>query len=268
MISPWKTIVAWILCASAAFAGAARVTSADVSRVFSGLISSVEVRFQNSSDAMFESDVFMRIFQLSSATAMPVTERERWTKLRVLAHQTIVEQVRFELPSVRAKTRFEIRWSDATGAALGTAAIDAYPTNLLQTFAELCASKALGIFDPESRLKPLLTGAGVEFVDLGQSTFEDFHGRLIVAFMDEQAQQARLLKTVRRGVNAVMISAKAEELSPGDFVVVNETSDTRRAVVDSKTVADLKSDVASQLRLISIAELVMNTNHHNLFTQP
>jgi hypothetical protein len=258
----------WVLWANAAFAGTTRVTSADQSRVFSGTISTIEVRFQNSADSMFESDVFMRIFQFSSATALPVTTRERWNSLKVLAHQTIVEQVKLELPNVRAKTRFEIHWSDANGAALGTTAIEAYPTNLLMKFTEFCVGGQLGIFDPESRLTPLFAAAGVEFEDLGQSTFDHFHGRLIVAFVDDAAQEARLLKSVRRGVNAVMISAKAEELSSGDFIIVNENSDTRRVLVHPNTVANLKSDVDSQLRLISIARLVTNTNHQNLIIPP
>ena len=268
MISLGNIVRIWMILANAAFAATTQIISTESPRVFSGSPSAIEVRFQNSTETMFESDVFMRIFQLSSSTAMPVTSRERWNTLKVLAHQTIVEHVRFQLPSVRAETRFEIRWSDSQGTVMGTTAIDAYPTNVLAKLTGFCAAKELGVFDPESRLKPLLDAAGVEFVDVGQSTFEDFRGRLMIAFLNDPGQHARLFKMLRRGVNIVLISVKAEEDSSENFVTVNRSREACWALVHPRAVGVLKTDVASQLRLISIARLVTNTNHYDLITQP
>jgi len=266
-------VLGFAIFATFACAGATKVVSGEPAVVFSGGMSSTEVRFQNSEDTAFEAEVFMRLFQLSSATAMPVTEAQRWNKLAVLPHQTVVEQVEFRLPGVRAETMFEMRWSDGTGAALGSTVIKAFPTNLLAQFNDICGEHPLGIYDPGLRLKPLLALAKVAFIDVEQAGLQNFQGRLLIVFANEATKPSedfrmQMSKVTGRGVRLIWLSSKANDVNVEKLAVLNDQRGARWAVVHPNSIAGLNTNVASQLRLLSIARLVTSTNRYELNTTP
>src|SRR6185369_3730612 len=113
------------------------------------------------------------------------------------------------VPSVRAATEFELRWQDDTGVALGRTRLVAQP-NLLAELAVCAGIKALGLYDPQNLIKPLLTNANVNITDLTEVAVEKFSGRLLIVIATSRASavelQPRVKKRVADGVNAVFIS--------------------------------------------------------------
>src|SRR5690242_9148276 len=69
--------------------------------LFSGEGRSLPVSLHNPADTSVTSEVRMRVFQTSSATAAPLADL-LWKRLQVLPGQTVLESARLDLPAVRA----------------------------------------------------------------------------------------------------------------------------------------------------------------------
>ena len=66
-------------------------------RVFAGEGRRITVLFHNPSDSPVDADLRTRLYQASSATAMPLGEAP-WKKLEVLPGQTVLESATLTLP--------------------------------------------------------------------------------------------------------------------------------------------------------------------------
>jgi hypothetical protein len=96
---------------------------------------------------------------------MPVGEIA-WKRLRVLAHQTVLESAKLDFPEVRTGTRFLAQWLDESGHKVGQVILMVYPQHILKGLKPLADEQPVGLFDPLNQLKPLLKTGGVDFEDL------------------------------------------------------------------------------------------------------
>lgn len=208
--------------------------------------------------------------QLTSETAVCV-DQAAWKKLQVLPGQTILETVALKIPAVRAKTRFLTQWSDENGNVLGTTEVAAYPTNLLAELGVLLnhAEGALGVFDPENQLKPLLGNLNVCFFDLERSSIENYRGKLAIIGPFEPGSQTRFIGSGQikslseHGVAVVWVQPPTyaydewnDEPQPSFYSVPGVKAAV--VVVQPKMLARLAANPRSQLNLIYFCKLALH----------
>ena len=246
------------------------VGGAEPQFVFSGEKESVSVFWRNVGSAADETEIRSRIMQLTSATAVCVDEAP-WKKLQSLPGQTILETADLKFPPGKAETRFLVQWIDGASNVLGSTEVMAYPTNLLAELGVLMehADGALGVFDPENQLKPLLTNLNVSFVDLENTVVENFRGKLAVIGPFDPEVSARPISTAQiktlseNGVAVVWIRSAAQDLRSGDeaprpsfySVAANHVA---TVVVEPRMAANLAKNPRSQLNLIYFCKLALH----------
>lgn len=261
------------LCAGPAKAAAQLqlVVGQEPQRVFAGIAQNINLCWRNPGSVATNTDIHMRILQLTSATAAPVKDIP-WKRLQILPGQTVLETIALEFPDVRAETRFLVQWFDSSSNVLGATDVLAYPTNLLAELQSLVGLEegALGVFDPEGQLKPLLKNANVNFVDLGNTQLENFRGKLAIVGPFESRSQtdcafAAKIKTIaQHGVAVVWIQpapanrsdAASEKIQPSFYSVSENQS--AAVIVQPEMVADLGENPRSQLNLIEFCKLALH----------
>src|ERR1039458_8627212 len=137
-------------------------------RVFAGDARKITVTWRNAGDKNASADVRTRLYQASSATAVPLSEKN-WKKIEILPGQTVLESASMDFPAVNAETRFLIQWLAGTNRVIGKTEVLVYPTNLLSELKPLLGDANFGVLDPNNELKPLLKTAKVDFIDLGET---------------------------------------------------------------------------------------------------
>lgn len=240
--------------------------------VFAGRARNISLLWRNRGDSSAEAVLNARVSQLTSATATTINEAP-WKELRILPGQTIVETAAVDFPSVKAGTRFLVQWIESTNHILGSTEVLVYPTNLLAELRPLAGQEdgALGIFDPQGHLKPLLKYAKVDFIDLGNSVLEDFRGKLaIIDPFESKAQMdpalTEKIKTITaKGVAVVWIQPPVEnsaafpdvqKTQPSFYSVINDHS--AAIIVQPELVDDLAGNPRSQLNLVHFCKLAMH----------
>jgi hypothetical protein len=181
-----------------------------------------------------------------------------------LSGQTVQESVPLEFPAVKTSTRFLVQWQENTNRVIGTSEVWISPANLLAELNPLLNKATLGVLDPNDELKPLLRQNKVEFVDLGESSLDDFHGRLAIlgpfhskAQLPEDAS-VRCKKMAARGVSVVWMMPPSDPrtpLKPSFYTVFTETN----AIVatQSEWMPGLADTPQSQQRLIELCRQAM-----------
>jgi hypothetical protein len=234
-------------------------------RVISGGGRQIAVQLCNIGEIAVAADIRAVLSQASSATVVRISDT-RWKKLLVLPGQTAVEVATLNFPAVKVETRFLIQWVEGTSNVIGRTEVLVYPTNLLQELKALAGEneKALGIYDPQNQLKPLLKVVSVEFADLEQEGLENFRGKLaIVGPFAAKAQMreglpAQIETLAKKGVGVVWLQPPPErrdKLQPSFYAVpVGEAS---VVVAQAELVANVSENPQSQLNLIHFARLAL-----------
>ena len=237
--------------------------------VFAGSTQTISVRWCNVGKAMIETDIRMRMMQLSSATAMPIDEAP-WKTLRVLPGQTIVETAALAFPAVRGETRFLVQWIEGSNRVAGSTEVCVYPTNLLSELRPLVEKEGvLGVYDPQNELKELLRNAKVEFADLGNTELEKFRGTLaIIGPFDPKTSVGSVVTTqikaiAENGVGVVWVQPPADEswvakekLKPSFYAVPE--NQTAAVIVQPELLANLAGNPRAQLNLIYFCKLALS----------
>jgi hypothetical protein len=253
------------------------------SAVFGGGARAVQITFRNSGERPVETSLRTRLFQLSSATRMPVAEAQPWKRLTVLGGQTVLETARLKFPEVRAITKFEVRWLDDADRAAGQTPITVYPTNLLKQLAVIVGDKLPGIFDPHEQLTPLLRALKVEFDDLTEGArLETWCGRLAILGPFDVKQpsprelQKRAMAMAARGVNVLLLTSQHE---PADSAV-RAPHALRSAVIirpvgtacvvnaANELVAGLATQPLAQEKLLELSRLAVSSDGPQIETDP
>jgi hypothetical protein len=232
--------------------------------VFAGNERTVNLRWHNTGAKTAEVDVRTRIYQTSSATAVPVSDTA-WKTLRVLPQQTVLESASLDFPEVKAETEFLVQWLDNSNHVLGRTEVLVYSTNLLAELKPLLEGETLGVLDPNNELKPLLRQNEVRFVDLGQATLEDFSGRLAIlgpfkskAQLPEDAVK-RTQAMAKNGVAVVWLQPPTDPRDPLRPSYYSVTSGTNAiVVVQSGVVAGLAESPQAQQRLVQLCRLALH----------
>jgi hypothetical protein len=233
--------------------------------VFAGGARQIDAQFRNAGEQTVDADMRAVLSQASSATVVRISDTP-WKKLRVLPGQTVVESAKLDFPPVKTETRFLIQWVAGASNVVGRTEVLVYPTNLLQELKSLAGEdeNALGFYDPQNQLKPLLKLVVVEFADLEDVGLEGFKGKLaIVGPFATKKQMREGLPTqveslAKKGVSVVWFQPPPEKrgkLQPSFYAVpVGESS---VVVAQAELVANLSENPQSQLNLIQLARLAL-----------
>lgn len=254
-----------VVIAEAAQAQLQLLPDSQAQAVFGGGRRALELRWRNAGNETMNGDVSARLLQASSATVVRVSDSP-WKKLQVLSGQTIVESASLDFPAVRAETRFLIQWVEGVSNIVGRTEVLVYPTNLLQELKALGGEQenAMGIFDPQNQLKPLLKTMSVEFADLEDVGLESFHGKLAIVGPFAAKKQmreglpAQTESLAKRGVSVVWLQPppeKRDKLSPSFYTV--SAGEAAVVVAQAELVANLAEHPRSQLNLIHFARLAL-----------
>ena len=241
-------------------------------RVFAGDARKIAVVWQNAGDQITYAEIRARLFQTTSATAVPLVEKP-WKSLVVLPGQIVLESVQLDFPAVRGETEFLVRWLEGTNRVLGKTEVLVYPTNLLVELKMLMGENILGVLDVNNELKPLLRQNRVNFVDLGETPLEDFQGKLAIIGPFQSKFQMRtqsIRKIARKGAAVVWIQPPSGLMIRPSFYVVPEGKGTV-VVIQSDLVANLADNPRSQLNLIYFSKLALTPEPFllpDLNTQP
>jgi hypothetical protein len=246
-------------------------------RVFAGEARKIAVAWHNDGDEIADAEIHARLYQTSSATAVLLKET-LWKKIEILPGQTVLESAQMDFPPVDAKTQFLIQWLWGTNLVIGKSEVLVYPTNLLKELKSLLGEDAPGVLDPNDELKPLLKLSRVDFVDLGETSLEDFRGKLAVIgpFRSKTQVRGGLAQAIQRiagkGVAVVWIQPLPEpknKIKPSFYVVPEGKGAV--VVVQSDLVAGLSENPRSQLNLIYFSKLALDPEPFplpDLKTQP
>jgi hypothetical protein len=236
------------------------VPDVEPKRVFAGEARRITMVWRNDGDQPFVGEIRARILQTSSATVVPVGEAP-WKTLQVLPRQTVLESALLGFPAVRGEAKFLVQWLDETNHVMGKTEVLLYSTNLLAELKSMAGEEqAIGVFDPDNVLKPLLESAKVEFADLADTGVGDFHGKLAIIGPFSSRRQmpgdmaARIGKLARNSVAVVWIqppSSPHDQLKPSFYTVTSGTNAV--VIVQADFVANLAEQPQSQLRLLQLA---------------
>src|SRR5881394_1688219 len=111
--------------------------------VFAGEARKIRVTFSNPTDKTVEVQIRTRLFQASSATAMPLGPAQPWKRLQVLPGQKILESASVTFPAVKAGTRILVQWLDEKGKVLGPTEVIVQPPGLLKELKSLVGEESL-----------------------------------------------------------------------------------------------------------------------------
>lgn len=232
--------------------------------VFAGHPQKIRAVFRNPKDKSAQLDLRTRLYQLSSATKMPVGEAQHWKKLEVLAGQTVIELVPVSTPAVKTATRFQVQWLDEKDKPVAQTTVSAYPDDLLKQLKTLAGEKPIGLMDPNNQIKPLLKRLAVDFEDLEvEPGWPGYQGKLAIAgpfALEKQMGRDlgdKIAKASKEGVAVVWIQPPSGKLvlSPSSYLV--QRGEGTVVVAQASTVSALGESPLSQLNLIHFAELAL-----------
>jgi hypothetical protein len=233
-------------------------------RVFAGDARNITVSWHNAGDKSADANVRTRLYQASSATAAPLSEKP-WKKIEILPGQTVLESASMDFPAVNAETRFLVQWLAGTNQVVGKTEVLVYPTNLLGELKLLLGEENLGVLDPNNELKPLLKQNRVEFLDLGEAALEEFQGKMAIIGPFQTKVQMReglgqtIQKIARKGVAVVWIQpppGPKDQIKPSFYIVPEGKGQV--VVVQADLVAKLPENPKSQLNLVYFCKLALN----------
>lgn len=273
--TPWRRTSCSFLVAAVCCLGSPRVRAEITVTALGGAheffgggdSNQLEVVLRNSGDVEMKPELRVKLSQLSASTALPLGVTP-WKSVRILAGQRLLEWMPLELPNVKARTVFLAQWLDGIGKVLGKARVTAYPTNLLAELSTLAGTEPLGLWDPESRLRPVLKVHGVQFADL-QEGIESFSGKLALVFParaagDPPVFSAEALKTLAGRVGAIVL---IETVEPNPVLLASfrvVSLNKARVVIAQKHVLEgISQQPRPQLNLLELARMAVQPASEN-----
>ncbi|HSU54703.1 MAG TPA: hypothetical protein VLT36_11645 [Candidatus Dormibacteraeota bacterium] len=248
--------------ANPAFAGLELLPPSEPPSIFAGSSKAIPLLWRNGGDEILTSNLHFRMYQASSATAMPFMEAP-WKQLTVLPGQTVVESARLDFPTIKTETRFIVQWLDPTNRALGNSEVDVFPARLLSGLSTLAAPEGMGVYDPGNCMKPVLKDAGVDVVDLQQ--FAAFEGRLALfvpssALTEPGEDVIERVKGLAK-TTAAIVWIVPPRVPPAPLQPTFAILTLRKASIvlaQSSLVTNLAEDPRAQLKLVELARLALH----------
>lgn len=230
---------------------------------------------RNSGETTESKDVRVRLYQTGSETMAPVGKAWLWKKLTVLPGQTVLEEITLTLPKVDAEASFRLFWMDDADKTLAQTDFTVHPRHLLRDLSKTAGRHAVGVFDPDNRLRPLMREEEIEFEELTvDGRPEAFRGRLAIILpakdspedMDVFAQNMGRVAR-ERGLALVWFQSPDKRRS-GEPPLAYPVHDGRATIVKapSALMENLEKSPEAQLSLVWLATFAVQQNQMPLPT--
>ena len=226
---------------------------------FGGGVRTIQVAFRNRADRPLDAEIGREIYQATSATAAAVNKAPMWKKLQLLAHQTVLEEVRVDLPAVRAETRFLVRFTHRD-AVLGLQEVWVYPSNLLAQLNTLADGKLVVVCGASESLKEVFAAAGVRLFDPLPGA-SDLQTNQLLSFGPSGGQFENAPPTSNASIQFIKLPAPDSFIAPAYEVVF--TNRAVKVLAQEAMLANLSEDPWTQLRLLRMARLATSHNQFN-----
>jgi hypothetical protein len=237
----WFVAALWPLAATAQIE---LVPDAEPPAAFASRPQNIRVTLRNIGDTIATSDVQTLLFQLTSATTVPIGKARSWKRIQILPRQTVLETLPLEFPAVRSSSRFRVEL-----LGIGPMEVTVYPNDLLKRLNTLAGERPLGVYDPDGQLKPLLKQAAIGVADFET---EPTDSKLAIVWSSAASLPDSIASRVKTGMSAVWIRSSTipttYAVHRGAGVVVVAPASTVRGLADSPL---------AQLNLIRDAELAL-----------
>ena len=232
--------------------------------VFSDEPAPIAVLIGNGGPAAVKGDVFTRLFQLSSATKIPLGEKQPWKELEVLAGQTVREKLELTFPALAEPALYRVEFATAAGDPLGAVPVRACPRNMLQTLARWSGERPLGVLDAGGKLGDLLKRNGVTTAEITFESAADFRGPLaILRSADGTAAEKERLRAItatlaQRGVAVLWLHPAPAGTERETRTVGKAASVCELALRDFDR---LENSATAQMRLLESARFLLFPTH-------
>jgi hypothetical protein len=254
------------------------VPEAQAQELFGGAVREIPARFSlvgadalARTSSVIEFHLSTRLFQASSGSAAHVADAP-WKTLQILPGQTVLDSAPIQLPDVRGETRFLLQWVVDDSKVAGVSDLLVFPQDLLKDLRPLAGEQAIGLFDPQDRLKPLLSNLGLEVFDLEEYGFATAPCKLALVgpFASTSQMPADLARRIKgladKGAGIIWLQPpQTNHATPElSFCVVTRC---RGAIVIAQpaTVANLAESPRSQLNLVHFCRLALHPKPPRLF---
>ena len=237
----WLVIALWPL---AALAQIELLPGVDPEAVFAAQSQNIRVTLRNPGNKTASRDMQIRLFQVSSGSAVPLGKAKPWKTIQMYPQQTVIETLALQFPAIRAPMRFQIEF-----VGIGRADVMAYPNDLLKRLKLLAGELPLGVFDPDAHLKPLLKQAGVEFTDFEIGPADS---KLTLVWSDALTLPDSVLTRVKTGMVTVWIRS-----APAPATYAAHLGSGVVVVAPAATLDGLAGSPLPQLTLLRDAEFAL-----------
>ncbi len=267
------TIVSLLLCQFAASAALVWEPAGQTQVVFVGRASVIRQDIRNDGDQAVVQPVQLRLSQLTSSIAAPVTGWEQKKQVEVPAGQTLRTSVDVNLPKVTSPTRFRLTWNSEGGKVLGSTEIVGCPTDLFEPLRTASARLPIGLLGDAAGIATLLRQQGCQIRELrAVDELKSFDGSvLLVAFAarDKEGQEdfgriAAQHAKDRGGRIVWLIEPDNLPLSPEPAACVFTHGQGTLVVGTGIKLVELAQNPLNQLRLVWLVELALASEENRL----
>lgn len=267
------TVIIWLLGQFAVSAALVWEPAAQTQVVFADRPSVIRQDIRNEGDLAVQQPVRLRLHQLTSSTAAPVTGWELRKQVDVPAGQTLRTSVAVSLPKVTSPTRFRVTWIDETGKVLGSTEVVGCPPDLFQPLRTASAKQPIGLLGEAKGLAGLLRQQGCQVRELDAiEDLKSFAGPVVLVALsyrpkEDQEDFSRIAAqhAKDRGGRIVwLLEPDNLSLTPEPAVCVFTHGRGTLVVSTGMKMAELPQSPLNQLRLVWLVELALASEENRL----
>ena len=254
----------WMACLGAAWgqtsiwSAGLEIVPGEEQFVFGGRAAEVRVTVRNPDAEAAEAELSWRLYQASSATIAPVSERTALDPIIFPAGREVVLEIPLAAPETRTITSFLVKiWEGED--ELGAVKLRVCPEGLWKGVERIAGE--IAVYEPEAQLGPLLRGQGLAVTDLAEEKLKGGAGTLVMVRLPSRAaeqewqstaadlpESCAVLFLVSPGVTGAELLAPLKRVRKGGREMM---------LVQEWFVPELEESPLSQLRLLRATELLL-----------
>lgn len=269
----YTAVIFWLLGQLAASAALVWEPAAQTQVVFADRPSVIRQDIRNEGNQAVLQPVRLRLHQLTSSTAAPVTGWELRKQVEIPAGQTLRTAVDVSLPKVTSPTRFRVTWINEAGKVLGSTEVVGCPPDLFKPLRTASAKQPIGLLGEATGMAVLLRQQGCQVRELGAAAdLKSFEGPVVLVAWaarpkEEQENFGRIAAqhAKDRGGRVVwLVEPDNLSLTPEPAVCVFSHGQGTLVVSTGMKLAELPQSPLNQLRLVWLVELALASEENRL----
>lgn len=229
---------------------------------FSGVAGKVFGVVSNETMAVVETEITVRLFQLSSATGAGVAEL-KMDRLRLSPGEETPCSVSFTMPEVSATTPYLVQWATASGRVVGKTRFEVHPTNLLSRLLPNSGGFPITVHDETGALGLCLKRSGFPVQEALPMSETNNPSSPLVLVADPSAgsgTSSSIVEDALENGQGVVWYRTSQDMQTGwaDLIYLLPNGARALVIVDRNHLLDLDKNPKAQLRLAHASRLALN----------